>query len=256
MRLSLDPASFNLSPASLAGHRYAQRPYCCGIRARSRSGELQPMKAWSMDVPFLQDSVGRDPTEQPEICHHAVPLVRAHGILEPGREDSTAACLGSPENALRQPELPQLESAEVLGHFLQHAQHAQQLSPAPAQILSPSPNFAHAKQASLHQAQLQVQHRASPVPVQHQQTQALSPGAVMQLSPTAMQVWQPLSPGHGPNGSPLQLMQVAACPRPINRPCGPPGPMSPRDLRMSHAKSMHEIQACRAAWGRRLPACA
>jgi len=190
-----------------------------------------------------QDSVGRDPTEQPEICHHAVPLVRAHGILEPGREDSTAACLGSPENALRQPELPQLESAEVLGHFLQHAQHAQQLSPAPAQILSPSPNFAHAKQASLHQAQLQVQHRASPVPVQHQQTQALSPGAVMQLSPTAMQVWQPLSPGHGPNGSPLQLMQVAACPRPINRPCGPPGPMSPRDLRMSHAKSMHEIQA-------------
>ncbi|CAE7227413.1 BAM1 [Symbiodinium necroappetens] len=195
-----------------------------------------------------QDSVGRDPTEQPETCHHTVPLVRAHGILEPGREDSTAGCQGSPENALRQPELPQLESAEVLGHFLQHAQHARQLTgqPRQAQILSPSPNFAHAK-ASLHQAQLQVQHRQSPVPVQHQQTQALSPGAVMQLSPTAMQVWQPHSPGHGPNAPspppPLQLLQVAACPRPINRPCGPIGPMSPRDLRTSHAKSMHDIQA-------------
>ena len=203
----------------------------------------------AVDILFLQDSVGRDPTEQPETCHHAVPLVRAHGILEPGREDSTAGCLGSPENALRQPELPQLESAEVLGHFLQHAQHARQLTGQPrhAQILSPSPNFAHAK-ASLHQAQLQVQHRPSPVPAQHQQTQALSPGAVMQLSPTAMQVWQPHSPGHGPNAPspppPLQLLQVAACPRPINRPCRPIGPMSPRDLRTSHAKSMHDIQAC------------
>ncbi|CAE7840701.1 PERK7 [Symbiodinium microadriaticum] len=158
----------------------------------------------AVDILFLQDSVGRDPTEQPETCHHTVPLVRAHGILEPGREDSTAGCQGSPENALRQPELPQLESAEVLGHFLQHAQHARQLTgqPRQAQILSPSPNFPHAK-ASLHQAQLQVQHRQSPVPVQHQQTQALSPGAVMQLSPTAL--------------------QVAACPRPINRPCGPIG---------------------------------
>ncbi|CAE7031875.1 PERK7 [Symbiodinium sp. CCMP2592] len=187
----------------LTAVQHSSRPQICSetlLLRHLRKKQIRRVATYegmAMDVLFPQDSVGRDPTEQPEICHHAVPLVRAHGILEPGREDSTAACLGSPENALRQPELPQLESAEVLGHFLQHAQHAQQLSPAPAQILSPSPNYAHAKQASLHHAQLQVQHRQSPVPVQHQQTQALSPGAVMQLSPTAV--------------------QVAACPRPINR---------------------------------------
>ena len=207
-----------------------------------------PMCAW-------QDAAGRDQLDQPERCQAAA-LAKAHVILEPGREDSTGC---SPENALKQPEFPQLESAEVLGQLLQHAQHfsRQPLQPhAPAKHrMSPLPKYVHQQQAGLHPAQMQAQ-RPAPVQQHRQQTQALSPVALMQSPTAALQVWQPLSPGHGPNGqSPLPLIQVAACARPINRPCGPlAAAASPQaHLRMSHAKSMHETQAplhatLRAGW--------
>ncbi|CAE7508599.1 BAM2 [Symbiodinium pilosum] len=207
---------------------------------------LRDLTAAAAAQEAAQDGGCRDSAEQQEVCHQAIPLAKPQAILTPGREDSTSGC--SPENALKQPEFPQLESAEVLGQLLQHAQHVNRpalQANATGQRSSPSRNYVHPKQG-LPLAQVHV--RASPVQQHRQQTQALSPGTLMQMSPTAVQVWQPVSPGgpNGPNGpNALQLLQVAACPRPINRPCGPLGAASPHGahLQMTHAKSMQEMQA-------------
>mmetsp|Transcript_43874 Transcript_43874/g.102501 ORF Transcript_43874/g.102501 Transcript_43874/m.102501 type:complete len:523 (-) Transcript_43874:28-1596(-) len=138
--------------------------------------------------------------------------------LDPGVSRRQTA---APHEALQQPEALQLESAAVLGQMLQHAQQMSPQSPQ-KQLLSPSPRCAQ---------QSAMQMPTPAVPPHWQQPQALSPGAFLQRqSPrAAVQVWQPVSPGHRAGAVPVQLVHVASCPRPLRPSLGP-----------AHAKPMPE----------------